>query len=123
MYRDQNPRFTRRIDNQHRWTVNVWGGVIGNYVIGPYFIDGHLNGNVYLNFLEHELPELLEEVPLNIIRSMWYQHDGAPAHSTRLVRYFLNRQFGQRWVGRGGPISYPPRSPDLTPCDFFVGVC
>ena len=25
-----------------------------------------------------------------------------------------------RWIGRGGPIPWPPRSPDLTPLDFFV---
>jgi hypothetical protein len=24
------------------------------------------------------------------------------------------------WVGRAGPIPRPPRSPDLTPCDFYV---
>jgi len=31
----------------------------------------------------------------------------------------------QRWIGRTGPKdlalhSWPPRSPDLTPCDFFL---
>ncbi|KAJ8962740.1 hypothetical protein NQ318_001138, partial [Aromia moschata] len=27
-----------------------------------------------------------------------------------------------RWIGRGNdaPISWPPRSPDLNPCDFFI---
>ena len=25
-----------------------------------------------------------------------------------------------RWVGRGGPTVWPPRSPDLTPLDFFA---
>ena len=24
-----------------------------------------------------------------------------------------------RWIGRGGSIPWPPRSPDLTPLDFF----
>ncbi|GBM88486.1 hypothetical protein AVEN_269361-1 [Araneus ventricosus] len=24
-----------------------------------------------------------------------------------------------RWIGRGGPVLWPPRSPDLTPLDFF----
>ncbi|KAG8228356.1 hypothetical protein J437_LFUL006807 [Ladona fulva] len=23
------------------------------------------------------------------------------------------------WIGRGGPIAWPPRSPDITPLDFF----
>jgi hypothetical protein len=25
-----------------------------------------------------------------------------------------------RWIGRGGPIAWPPRSPDLTPLDIFL---
>jgi hypothetical protein len=25
-----------------------------------------------------------------------------------------------RWIGRGGRIAWPPRSPDLTPLDFFL---
>jgi hypothetical protein len=27
---------------------------------------------------------------------------------------------GQRWIGKSGPIASPPRSPDLTPLDFFL---
>ena len=26
----------------------------------------------------------------------------------------------RRWIGRGGPTAWPPRSPDLTPLDFFL---
>lgn len=26
-----------------------------------------------------------------------------------------------RWIGRGGPIRWPPRPPDLTPLDFCLG--
>ena len=25
-----------------------------------------------------------------------------------------------RWIGRGGPIAWLPRSPDITPLDFFL---
>nr|CAI5833004.1 unnamed protein product [Callosobruchus analis] len=25
-----------------------------------------------------------------------------------------------QWIGRRGPIEFPPRSPDLTPLDFFL---
>ncbi|PSN47232.1 hypothetical protein C0J52_16550 [Blattella germanica] len=25
-----------------------------------------------------------------------------------------------RWIGRRGPIEFPPRSPDLTPMDFYL---
>ena len=33
---------------------------------------------------------------------------------------FLNETFPDRWIGRDGPISWPPRSPDITPLDFFL---
>ena len=28
--------------------------------------------------------------------------------------------FPDGWIGRGGPTSWPPRSPDVTPLDFFL---
>jgi len=38
----------------------------------------------------------------------------------RDVTTFLDATFPGRWVGRGGPTAWPPRSPDLTPLDFFA---
>lgn len=48
------------------------------------------------------------------------QHDGAPSHYSSGVRNYLNSEYGDRWIGRGGPIPWPPRSPDLTPLDFYL---
>lgn len=36
------------------------------------------------------------------------------------MRNFLNEHYEGRWMGRGGPIPWPARSPDLTPLDFYV---
>ena len=36
------------------------------------------------------------------------------------VRKYLNNVFPNRWIGRGGPVQWPPRSSDLTPMDFFT---
>ena len=52
-----------------------------------------------------------------------FQQDGSPAHY-KDVRGYLNRNLPQRWIGRTGKedgtlLQWPPRSPDLTPCDFF----
>lgn len=33
---------------------------------------------------------------------------------------YSNIEYGERWIGRGGPVQWPPRSPDLTPLDFFL---
>jgi len=37
----------------------------------------------------------------------------------RDVTTFLDETFPGLWVGRGGHTAWPPRSPDLTPSDFF----
>jgi len=29
-------------------------------------------------------------------------------------------QYPERWIGRRGAIKWPPRSPDLTPLDYFM---
>ena len=45
--------------------------------------------------------------------------DGCPAHWGLDVRASVNRKFPGRWIGRDGPTPWPPRSPDITPLDFF----
>lgn len=45
---------------------------------------------------------------------VYFQQDGAAAHFARLVRDYLDMIFPNRWIGRMGPIAWPPRSPDLT---------
>jgi hypothetical protein len=37
------------------------------------------------------------------------------------VLHFLDDQLPRRWVGRGGPIPWPLRSPDFNPLYFFWG--
>ncbi|EFN79901.1 hypothetical protein EAI_14953, partial [Harpegnathos saltator] len=44
---------------------------------------------------------------------MCFMHDGAPAHFSRIAREYLNNNYINRWIGRGGPIAWPARSPDL----------
>jgi hypothetical protein len=39
-----------------------------------------LNGEEYLRFLSDILPELLHELPLNIMQEMWHLHDGTTPH-------------------------------------------
>ena len=51
---------------------------------------------------------------------MYFQHDEAPPHYTGLVREYLNESFPNRWLGRGGHVTWAPRSPDLTPLDYYL---
>ena len=116
----KNPYWLRAVEHQRQWTVNVWCGILGDNIIGPYFIDGTLNGHKYAEFLTEVLPVLLHDVRLDVRLKMWYQHDGCPAHWAGAPRMLLHTKFPHRWIGRGGPIQWPARSPDITPLDFFL---
>ena len=53
-----------------------------------------------------------------------FQQDGAPPHRGSHVRRFLDATFPNRWTGRGGPTTWPPRSPVITPLWLlFMRVC
>lgn len=119
-YDTENRHLYRTVDRQNRWCINVFGGIIDDYVIGPYFFDEHLNGAIFLRFLKHDFWTLLENVPLDVRRKMWLQLDGAPPHFRLNVRNYLNRKFPNKWIGRGAPNEWPPRSPDLSSMDFFL---
>lgn len=116
----ENPHLITERHFQHEFKINVWCGIIGDYVVGPYELPSNLNGNSYLNFLQNELGGLLEHVPLNLRQNMYFMQDGAPAHFSVQVRNYLNTIFPHRWIGRSGPIPWPARSPDLNPLDFCV---
>lgn len=96
----------------------VWAGIMNQEVIGPYFFDGTVDGDTYLEMLgNYLLPELHSRgIDPNEI---YFQQDGAPPHFRRDVRYWLDENF-PNWIGRAGPIPWPARSPDLTPLDFFL---
>ncbi|GBM13137.1 hypothetical protein AVEN_83889-1 [Araneus ventricosus] len=49
-----------------------------------------------------------------------FQQDGAPPHYDNIAREFLDKTLPQRWIGRGAVMAWPPRSPDITPLDFFL---
>lgn len=45
---------------------------------------------------------------------------GSPPHYSVIVSDYLNEIFPGKWIGHRGPIEWPPRSPDLSSCDFFL---
>ena len=115
-----NPHEVKTCKSQFKFSVNVWAGMIGETLVGPHIFDENLNGRNYANFLSDTLPSFMEDVPLIDRRDMIFQHDGAPAHFARQVKDWLDDNYSGRWVGRNGLIRWPPRSPDLTPLDFYL---
>jgi hypothetical protein len=51
---------------------------------------------------------------------MYYQRDGAPPHSSQVVRQYLNHKFPNQWTSHGGTQNWPLWSPDLNQLDYRV---
>ena len=49
---------------QHRFSINVWCGIIDDMLMDPIILDDHMTGQNYLDFLQNELPKQLEDVPV-----------------------------------------------------------
>lgn len=120
---DENPNEHLAAHTQRPKKRNVWAGILGDEIIGPFFIDGNLDGPKYIILLHNKIvPEMRASAARQNIAwaDVYFQQDGASAHFARLVRQYLNIVFPNRWIGRGGTIAWPARSPDLTPLDFFL---
>lgn len=119
VWSEENPFATRETNSQHKFSVNVWCGVWDNKLIGPHIFPQILTGDVYLDFLQNILPILLDDANVNLL-GIYLQHDGASPHYRVMVREFLNNNFPNHWIGRGGPIPWPSRSPDFNPVDYHI---
>jgi hypothetical protein len=97
--------------------MNVWAGVVGDRLVGPHVLPRQLTGNHYLDFLSHELPKLLEDVPLAA------EHDCGTCIAVlrHIVRGVLSNANHDGGIGRGCPTAWLPLSaPDLNPLDFYL---
>jgi len=77
-----NPHDTSVTNFQRRFTVNVWCGVLGNKLIGPFVLDNNLTGNAYEVFLRNEFVgrHPVNDTEPNLLPTWW----GSPTlHSTR----------------------------------------
>ncbi|GBL85885.1 hypothetical protein AVEN_183664-1 [Araneus ventricosus] len=95
--------------------VNVWCGLLHDRIIEPFFLSEVTVRSVnYLDILEIFAFPQIKDLQLEII----FQQDGA--HWSSEARKVLDDKFPRRWIGRGGPIPWLPRSPDITHLDFFL---
>lgn len=104
--------------------ITVWCALSSTTVVGPYFFeDGGatvtVTGARYREMLEQFfVPELQRlNLPLNRI---WFQQDGAPAHTAAHVLGYLAEVFPGHVISKNAAVVWPPRSPDLAPPDFFL---
>jgi len=73
-----NPYWMRTVD--HRWSINVWAGIIGVRLIEPLFFEESLTTERCVRFLSEDFPNLVEDIPLRDKAGMWLQLDDASPH-------------------------------------------
>jgi len=79
---------------------------------------------VWFQFLDMSENRMLPQLNTNYDEYI-PQLDGAPPNFHRNVRVLLSRILQQRWIRRAAKgnnhlLPWLPRSPDLTPCNFFL---
>lgn len=108
----------------HSPKVTVWCAVAQNFIIGPFFFEERgitvtVNSHRYIEMLTNFLRPELHRRRLNV-NDVWFQQDGAPPHTSAASMAVVREMFPNRVVSRFGDVLWPPRSPDLTTCDFFL---
>jgi len=119
----ENPHFVLE-KPLHPKKVTVWMAVSGRGVCSPIIFENTVTGQSYEQMLRtHFFPEVES---MRKISDFWFMQDGARPHRTDPVFQALNEKFGTRIIGLDsterfdGAIEWPPYSPDLNPCDFWL---
>ena len=111
------------------WSINVTllesvcfvQSPVKKCMVHSFFAEGTSIGMTYLDMLQLWLMPQLQNIPTFI-----FQQDGSPAHFHCEVYQYLNTVLPGHWIGRASGndqplLLWPPRSPDIMPCDFFFG--
>ena len=130
--REYHPRGLVPLDfeyqhNDARHKLTVWAGLMGiGSIIGPFFFRNNVSGEDYLRMINDQVLPAINQIPRyrrrgnGEFRRIWWAQDGAPPHRRRIVSDRLTELFGDRVVALNRPVEWPPRSPDLTPLEFFL---
>ena len=112
----ENPQVVEEVPMRSE-KVMVWCAMHKTKIIGPYFFrQSSVDSAAYKSMLRYYGLRHVQQLPGSPI----FQQDGAPAHTSNIVREYLLRKLGNNWISKRGPIHWPARSPDLTPLDFFL---
>ena len=121
----ENPHFSIQ-KSLHPQRVTVWCAVSKIGIIGPLFIDETVTATRYIECLRDNFIPFVQGMKLH---NMWFMQDGARPHRTTDVFLFLEEHFNERVMAldynkdcdKG--LDWPPYSPGLNPCDFFLWGC
>jgi hypothetical protein len=123
----ENPQITHE-EPLHPLKVTAWCAVYagffknGDFFKIDFFKNGvgqtlTVNGERYRAIINDFLMPQLDELALE---NMWFQQDGATAHTALETNDILKQAFPGRLISRFGDLHWPARSPDLTALYFFL---
>jgi hypothetical protein len=96
----------------HDEKIGVWSVICARRIIRPIFYNDTVNASRYMNnILRPFFTKLTEEERLYSV----FQQDSATANMAYISLEALWEVFGDHIISHG---LWPPRSPNLTPCDF-----
>ena len=96
----------------HSLKVGVWIAISRRRIIGPFFFGETVTSQRYINILSKFIGELSDNEKSRAV----FQQDSATAHTSNETLTWLRHNFGDRLITKD---LWPPRSPDLTPPDFY----
>ena len=75
-----NPYVYVEKDTQNKAGVMVWLGLIKDHIIDPFFFNGKLAGDLYLQLLQARLLSSLKAIMADDVVFVIFQQDGASPH-------------------------------------------
>ena len=109
-----------------REKVIAWAGLSYECgLIGPFFFedaDGKSDTVKTANYLDMMKKRVIPALKRRGRYSTCvFQQDGAPPHCSREAIGWLTKKFDEdRLISRNSSFAWPPYSPDLNPCDYFL---
>lgn len=99
----------------HDAKVLVWCAVSCRKIYGPYFFEETVNQHNYLEMLKTFFWP--KHYRVKDSKKFYFQQDGARPHTANIVQEYLEGKFNVKFINK---TQWPPRSPDLNPCDYFL---
>lgn len=99
----------------HDEKVLVWCAISCGQAYGPYFFQESVNQHNYLEMLRDFFWK--RHCQVSNFQKYYFAQDGATPHTANIVQKYLKSKFSNRFIDKE---KWPPRSPDLNPCDFFL---
>lgn len=112
----------------HSAKCTAWCAISANGIIGPLWFEEHgttvtITQERYRRILDCFYALLQGQQDLHF-ESQWFQQDGATPHTANETMRKLEEMFNGRIISKRSDFLWSPRSPDLSPLDFFLwGYC